>query len=101
MPIAGTRRVDRAAPRRRTGTDPVFPRGLDRPRRHRGHRLPEQGGRLCPAVPDGGRDPTDDRRRSPASRRGDWLLRRVAHVGPDAGASSPSALRRAGRRSLA
>ncbi len=71
------------------------------PRPDRGHRLSEQSGGLRHPLPRRRRDAPHHRRRSQAPRRRHWLLRRPAHVGTDARPSSPSALRRPGRRPLA
>src|SRR5664279_5733926 len=59
--------------------------------------LAEQSPGLWLAVPGGGRDPAADRRRSSTSGCRDRVSRHSAHLGTDSPASSPCALRGAGR----
>src|SRR5271165_5282043 len=62
--------------------------------------LAEQGLGLWLVVSGGGRDPAADRRRSSTSGCRDRLPRRSPYLGTDSPASSPCALRGAGRRTL-
>jgi len=81
-------------------TTPYFHVVFTVPQEIAANRLLQQGTGLRYPVPHRRPDPANDRRRSRASRRRAWLLRRPSHLGPDASPSSAPALRRCRRRSL-
>src|SRR5713226_3082307 len=87
-------------PSRRASRHAVFSRGPDAAERDCRHCLSEQGTRLRHSLPCGGRNLEHHRRRSKTLGRGDWFLRRAAHVGSDFAAASPPALRRRRRWAL-
>jgi len=70
-----------AAREGRSAAGRLFPRRLHAAGRDRPDRLPEQGGRLRPAVPHGGRDAAHHRRRSQAPRRAHRRHRRAPQLG--------------------
>ena len=90
-----------AAARGRPAAGRLFPRRLHRPRRGRRHRLPQQGGRLRPAVPRGVGDDAHHRRRPPSSRRAHRHHRRPPHLGLGDDAPPAHPHDRARRRDLA
>ena len=76
----------------------LLPCRLHAARRDRRHRLPQQGGRLRPAVQGGVGDDADHRRRPQASRRPHRHHRRAPHLGLGDDPSSACPHDRAGRR---
>ena len=67
--------------RGRSAAGRLFPRRLHAARRDFSNRLSEQGGRLRPVVPHGGRDAAHHRRRPQASRRAHRRHRRAPQLG--------------------
>ncbi|EJT01345.1 putative transposase y4qJ (plasmid) [Rhizobium sp. CCGE 510] len=86
---------------RRSLAGPILPCGLHPASGRRRDRLPEQGGRLCIADADLGRDAADDRRQFQMAGRRGRRHRRASPLGPGDDPPSPCPLRRTGWRSLA